>query len=403
MNILMIGNGFDLAHGLPTRYRDFLRMVEKFGQIKNHELDIVNGGLENITDSLRQYLIKLCFVEESKYREEFFDLIQENIWIKYMTIDSLVKDNNWIDFESEISKVIYSLDIIKNRKSFHKKSSLKIETSYVTSILSAYMNVNIKDINDILHDINEYNKFTRCLHNDLNRLIRALEIYLTDYVEQIKCCSISPDIIDIKPDKILSFNYTNTYEALYSDGKSIEYDYIHGKANIDNTIDTNNMVLGIDEYLIDDRKNKDLEFIAFKKYYQRIYKRTGCKYRDWLYKIKKEYEKGVANSHEKMNNDSSKVFSYSRKETPDLFSSRYQIHNLYIYGHSLDVTDGDILRDLILNDNVKTTIYYLNLDVYGKQITNLVRVIGQDELIKRTGGSKKTIEFKKQVEMVEKL
>ena len=24
MNILMIGNGFDLAHGLPTKYGDFL-------------------------------------------------------------------------------------------------------------------------------------------------------------------------------------------------------------------------------------------------------------------------------------------------------------------------------------------------------------------------------------------
>ena len=24
MNILVIGNGFDLAHGLPTKYTDFL-------------------------------------------------------------------------------------------------------------------------------------------------------------------------------------------------------------------------------------------------------------------------------------------------------------------------------------------------------------------------------------------
>jgi len=24
MNILVIGNGFDLAHGLPTKYKDFL-------------------------------------------------------------------------------------------------------------------------------------------------------------------------------------------------------------------------------------------------------------------------------------------------------------------------------------------------------------------------------------------
>ena len=71
-------------------------------------------------------------------------------------------------------------------------------------------------------------------------------------------------------------------------------------------------------------------------------------------------------------------------------------HRLYIFGHSLDETDGDILWDLILNDNVYTTIYYWNKETMGKQIANLVKVIGQDELIRRTGGRKKTIVFQKQ-------
>lgn len=63
------------------------------------------------------------------------------------------------------------------------------------------------------------------------------------------------------------------------------------------------------------------------------------------------------------------------------------------------MTDKDILRELILNDNVYTTIFYLNKDVMGQQIANLVKIIGQDELIKRTGGSSKTIEFKLQSDM----
>ena len=76
------------------------------------------------------------------------------------------------------------------------------------------------------------------------------------------------------------------------------------------------------------------------------------------------------------------------------------IHNVYIFGHSLDVTDGDILRNLILHENVHTTIFYHNKDVMGQQIANLVKVIGQDELIKRTGGSTKTIVFKLQSGML---
>ena len=78
------------------------------------------------------------------------------------------------------------------------------------------------------------------------------------------------------------------------------------------------------------------------------------------------------------------------------------MHNLYIFGHSLDVTDKDILRDLILNDNVYTTIFYHNKETMGQQIANLVKVIGQDELIRRTGGSTKTIEFKLQQDMIKR-
>ena len=79
---------------------------------------------------------------------------------------------------------------------------------------------------------------------------------------------------------------------------------------------------------------------------------------------------------------------------------RCKRHNLYIFGHSLDVTDKDILRDLILNDNVYTTIFYHNKDAMGQLITNLVKIIGEEELIKRTGGRTKTIEFKQQQAMI---
>lgn len=30
MNILVIGNGFDLAHELPTSYQDFLRFTDRY-------------------------------------------------------------------------------------------------------------------------------------------------------------------------------------------------------------------------------------------------------------------------------------------------------------------------------------------------------------------------------------
>lgn len=189
--------------------------------------------------------------------------------------------------------------------------------------------------------------------------------------------------------KILSFNYTETFKRVYKQGFDI--DYIHGKASIENSIGTNNMVLGIDEYLPKKRRDRDTEFIAFKKFYQRIHKETGCKYKEWLDIIKGEFV-DYQNELERCKKERNIM---NLKATVNQLKKQYlNKHHVYIFGHSLDVTDRDILRDLILNDNVHITIFYHDKDAMGQQIANLVKVIGQDELIRRTGGKDKLIEFK---------
>ena len=167
------------------------------------------------------------------------------------------------------------------------------------------------------------------------------------HVQNKTCKVISKDIKNLKIECILSFNYTNTYERLYGNGKSIIYNYIHGKADIRNTMESNNMVLGIDEYLSRERKDIDTDFISFKKYYQRIYKGTGCKYKEWVDDIRESWMR-----------KSEKAKTEIRKLICNNNLNNSLIHNLFIFGHSLDVTDRDILRDLILNDNVHTKIFY---------------------------------------------
>ena len=245
------------------------------------------------------------------------------------------------------------------------------------------------------------------LESDLDRLIRALEIFLCDFVEKTHIEKESPNIDELEIDFILSFNYTHIFPIIYEmserSKKEVKdpFDYIHGEATINNHIETDTMVLGIEEYLSKKKINKEIRFIAFKKYYQRIHKGTGCKYKDWLDVI----EKGRKEVLEKLN------LKYSTRIPFKKYGDKR--HNLYIFGHSLDVTDKDILRDLILNDNVYTTIYYHKtyddngnddngrIDL-GSKIANLVKVIGKDELIRRTGGSTKTIEFELQKDMVDR-
>lgn len=420
MNILVIGNGFDLAHELPTKYTDFLEFIYEYNIYKEDIEDLdkeeqeryIWGG-QDIKELERDFCLffqELRSQSENNYNE-LGNLISENVWIKYFkglqvreTLEEKVRDG-WIDFEVEISRIIQNYDkVIKNilrELENGKDVTLDIyqrNLQIIKKILNGEVYNLVQGINDIdSKEIieQEIKKFIDGKTKPLvcmNKLIRCLEIYLDCYINQLTTDIRSPDIEKLEIDKILSFNYTDTYARIYdvADSSNIEYDYIHGKANVNNTLETNNMVLGIDEYLPKKRRNKDVEFIAFKKYYQRIHKKTGCKYKDWADQIREDWN----NETEAGKAEIRKYISKGKLENP-------KIHKLYIFGHSLDVTDKDILRDLILNDNVHTTIFYHNREVMGQQIANLVKVIGQNQLIKRTGGSTKTIEFRQQQDMVE--
>ncbi len=322
MNILVIGNGFDLAHGLPTRYTDFLDFVNKFIEIyekvNKQEIDWGKFNTSNKMDLFFKNFFDAKYINKCEQEaekkiiveriEELKNLLDNNIWIEYFLKNPIYeKENwidfekeNWIDFESEILRIVKEVcKDIKKRKFYNivditTKSAIKEELFFNIAIDT--LCAKKVQRNDIT-----YKKLRDTLLNDLNRLIRTLEIYLTEYVEKLDCKVESPDIknalIEITKypteedkklegilSKVLCFNYTNTFSKVYKikitkkikENNTEFINYIHGKADINNTLESkkNNMVLGIDEYLPDDRKDKDIEFIAFKKFYQRIYKGT---------------------------------------------------------------------------------------------------------------------------------
>ncbi len=434
MNILVIGNGFDLAHGLPTKYKDFLEFYKHVLPIYEN---IEGRGIElyqqdylvtwKFNAEIKETLIdayksrKKVTVEKNILQfqtnypklDEMYIIIKDNIWIKYFLECNMYQKENWIDFETEISEMIQSFDRdIKGKNFYGQIESLTnefLEKRFLYDDFEYLLSQNKGEKKKIT-----YVQLRDILINDLNRLIRALEIYLAEYVEKIDITRFSNDIRKLHIDYVISFNYSHTYKKLYDESKEIEYDYIHGEAknkeeNRGEALEKNNMVLGIDEYLTEDRKNKDIEFIAFKKYYQRIYKQTGNKYKKWISEIREKYTLYIDNIKKLKDMSINGIVKSSSKAISNtgvgemayhFDTGKYEEHYIYIFGHSLDVTDGDVLRDLILNDNVYTTIFYLNKDVMGQQIANLVKVIGQDELIRRTGGSTKTIEFKQQQDMV---
>lgn len=370
MNILIIGNGFDLAHKLPTKYENFLEFVmvyEKYKHILKPGVSIKDEW--NKTKGLEQefllFLANLCD-QKKKIFDEIKEMITDNVWLEhFFSIYEELKiegKEGWIDFESEISSIIQEFEEIRDILIENLKEE-DLDINYGSYRLNKLIGFYIKGREP--KTLDDLTKIKDRMLNDLNRLIRALEVYLSTFVNQYPVDVRLPDIEELKINKVLSFNYTNTFERLYGkDNPDIEYDYIHGKADVDHDINSCSLVLGIDEYLPERERDKNTEFIQFKKFFQRIYKKTGSVFFDWAKDFYDEQRNGF----------------YVGESQP-------QTYNIYIIGHSLDITDKDILKALILMNDNKTTIFHHNQEALGKQIANLVKVIGQDNLIYMVHGS----------------
>lgn len=376
MNILIIGNGFDLAHKLPTKYTDFLDFLENVRILKEEMPQNLEQLSDKIDENLRQYLFNSnssrldINSKHQNYITEMYELSKDNLWITWFNQERKLNKTlgkYWIDFEAEISKVIQKiestlLELSPIEECIDNYNELRFELNKYP-IFNLFIN-KIYDI-DKSDEIN-MERITEKLHNDLNKLIRCFEIYLEDFVKNIDISQLSLDIYNLNVDKILTFNYTNTYQKLYY--TDVDCDHIHGKADINNNIESDNMVLGIDDYLNEDEKFTNTNFIEFKKYYQRLIKGTNCDYKKWIDEINQ--------------------------------TKRFTKHNVYIFGHSLASTDRDILLNFIENEKTIITIYYNNSNQYSDQICNLVHLIGPDKLNEWVHQAKPKIKFVKQQPMI---
>lgn len=320
-NLLIVGNGFDLEHGLKTQYTDFFDVIDKKAASKNEI--ILNNHKYLIKDN---YLL-LYLLEEYKQNK--------------------LQGNNWIDIETELKKIISLIEEINVNK-FIDNMNYYIGGNEYTIIdkIQSKSSYYFKNClfpfiigNNYYKYINEhYNISIKILEKDLNELTDMLRDYLLE--QDISNLTKTKDIsdIDYKITHVLSFNYTDTFRQLYSDIDDDKIDFIHGSLN------KNNLVLGINETLTEDTANKIVDTVYFKKYFQRIYKKTDYKYIDWL--------------------------------------DHVNFDTVYIHGHSLDESDKEILEKIINSvlkkDTSTVKIFYYDEKHYRQEVTNLIKVLGKD-------------------------
>lgn len=374
MDVLILGNGFDLQHHLPTKYVNFLNVVNflnlSYDSEKMHTVgDIFSCAKlqekdEWIAECYSKH--KRIYDETPLKDDEIKELIgksKENCWFNYFS-KNFDKDSGWIDFEKEIAKVIEAhRDWFKViRPMFGFKHLLKDDKkSFICSNFDFYYdltggsfgggNEKVKNVKKAYcietpphskHiEVNKEEIISK-LYSELRSFSKLLRLYLTVFVESslfvmnlekfLPCGSFYSEA-----EKVISFNYTSTFNKLYGISANADVGHIHGTVR-------DEIVLGINPDKYDEIKDLDTSFIQFKKYYQRVRFNADESY--------------------------SEIFSDCNFDAESM--------DLCIIGHSLDITDSDILKEWIEKSS-SIVIYYHNENVIGSYIKNLIAMFGKKE------------------------
>lgn len=323
--VLVIGNGFDIANGYKTRYSDFL------GFIKSQ----LNNNIQTI-----------------KCEESFINEAKSNNFIKHFLAYERQLET-WVDVEKEMNRIVNAIKNIYNEDSRHftiDKTNPNIvriidyteyerivltEFSFITNSNPNGFQIPNKRFYSKSYGIN-WDELNNELDNQLIGLKQLLTSYLRDYMPKLGGGrNILMQLDNINPNLIITFNYTDFYKTYYDID---DVYHVHG------SIKDGNIILGYE-----DDNPKEVKFIKFKKYFQKI-----------------QYRIPSINLHD----------YYST----DQIGQRFKFKSL-IYGLSLDKTDSEEIIK-IYNNSSEISIYYLNQRDYENKMANLIEIIGKDEVLK---------------------
>lgn len=373
--ILIIGNGFDLYHKLPTGYKDFLFFVKNWKKFKDeydkqnktdeiHEGEVINvrlGERNDLTEESLQDFAKHAYLYSREHISYLDEHLQDNAWLTYFEKVTIL-GHNWIDFEAEIERALGQVEIYYNH--FLPSTVNDVPMKHMPELMSkviysfsakaekagtGYVNLAKSMLRSTDTDP-EYlrpNKvgLLETMKDELDALNKCLDYYFLDFVSVIDCGVYSEQIQELGNIYLLNFNYTYTYAAVYGKRALLQHHPIHGEAKEEN------IVLGIP----DETFPNTLDYVYFQKYFQRIQKKTGNFYKEWPV----------------------------RPEHPALEDEPAQV---FVMGHSLSKVDRGVLKDFFLERNVELIkIFYHSQSGYENQVINLVDMFGRDFVIDQTG------------------
>lgn len=242
--VVLIGNGFDLAHGLKTRYEDFIdwywdQRVNGFAiERTDTSKDLLctfrhmNG---NTWKSYYEYNIPQLFspfqkIEGKKVvrsilnNQEKFNVIFTPF---FKSICTSIETKEWVDIENEYYNLLTEYTL--KEYSENNITSLNKQLQYIQERLLVYLSL-INQQNIVANDKIRDKIYAPIRSTDIS--IEASDIMKKEIENGGQRKTICPDII-----MLLSFNYTKTAHAyLMEDKQNVVLNYIHGTIGKPETI-----------------------------------------------------------------------------------------------------------------------------------------------------------------------
>ena len=233
--LVLIGNGFDLAHGLKTSYRDFIFWYwDQWGERLMNSLESTD------TDGLCSFALK-DNINVPNWASAFQGWYYRRTdiqkpWLTNEVVNLAMKDRSLCDFKitSPLLLRIWNklvcgwVDIENEYYSLLRLRNLKIKPSTEQDIKDLNIHLNTLQTYLINYLRTEQEKETQIrdeIRDKIYRPIMKNEIAVANQ----KFSGYHLGDTDASNIMLLNFNYTNTPEQYVTDSSKVTVNYIHGK------------------------------------------------------------------------------------------------------------------------------------------------------------------------------
>ncbi len=366
LHVLIIGNGFDLAHGLETRYTDFLDLASH--GLKTKDTNFLDAdrspSLWYKRFALMNRLEKIGVLKDK--RGNWFNLEQEI----YEFIRNPTLDKELIDKISANEKRFLNTPNDREQvKLYHYYEQVKLQSHYFTDPNSPLHTDNSQDMTTVVKALYERETLIPVYNNTvygLRSFVDAFAVYLSQTVsDPIENLTQKPKfhfcLKELEEGNtnfqkhtlwVLNFNYTPTFQKLYEPPLTkrdinVHHCHIHG------ALGEGNLVLGCQSFDPADKINP--AWNVFTKHHQRHRYGTIEKYQELIREL----------SH---------------------FKGEVAFH---IIGHSLDEADHAILKHALCSSHNTAvqdsfiSVYYHDEEAHLRLINNITTILGEEDVMAR--------------------